>query len=130
MLEASAVMLMRSAGQLATCVIISCSAGGVLTDPWRSYDLSSRNDASFLFHRHSRSCADACAVSQRRLRELARVLISKATLESVLFYHQYRELHGYHRCAASKSTVIEVPVIAMAADYWFIYSCSASQNLV
>ena len=121
---------MTCAGQLVTCEMISFSAGGVLTDPWRSYVTSTRCDAAFVFHRHSRSCADACAVSQRRLRELARVLVSKATLETVLIYHQYRELHGYHRCAASKSTVIEVPVIAMAADYLFIYSCSASQNLV
>ena len=121
---------MTCAGQLVTCEMISFSAGGVLTDPWRSYVTSTRCDASFVFHRHSRSCADACAVSQRRLRELARVLVSKATLESVLFYHQYRELHGYHRCAASKSTVIEVPFIAMAGDYLFIYRCSASQNLV
>ena len=96
MLEASAVMLMRSAGQLATCVIISYSAGGVLADPWRSYDFSSRSDASFLFHRHSRSWADASAVSDRRLRELARALVAKATLETVVLYHRYREPHAYH----------------------------------
>ena len=91
---------------------------------------SSRCDASFLIHRHSRSWADASAVSDRRLRKLPRALVAKATLETVVLYHRYREPHGYHRCAPSKSTVIEVPVIAMAADYLFIYSSSASQNLV